>query len=493
MSGIALQLAAPQDGEAAQAQYGWRVLTVTALGVMLCFINASTLNVALPVIARDLGASPSQASWILLSYMLVTTVCILVFGRLSDLFGQRRMYLLGLALLTVASVGGGLSTSTGMLLGFRCLQAVGAAAVIANTTALLTGAFPARHLAMGLGISATISAAAQGLGPLLGGVVVSLAGWRMIFLVNLPLGVLALVWAHRTLRVSAHRLHERFDLVGTGLSTLGLGSLVYALSMGGPHGWMSPDVVASGLAAALALTAFVASQTLRTHPLVDLGLFADRGRATAYACVLLICMTQTSSLLLMALFMQGVQGVDALGAGLAVAPVPVGMMLASPVAGRLTGRFAALSVSTAGLLLTALGLAGLALLLEAAISRIAMGACLLLIGMGNGLFLTSNNSGIMESVRPHRRSVANAVRATLQNTGLVAGAALATSIAISPLPPLSQRAAYAGQLSGSSAADIAGFVGGCRSALWLLCMLSILGMAISLATHRAMRLRSAGR
>ena len=188
------------DDDPGSAAYGWRVLSVTTLGVMLCFINASTLNVALPALVRDLGATAVQAGWILLSYMLLTTVLILVFGRLADLLGRRRLYLAGLATLVLASVGCGLAGNAEVLLMFRCLQAIGAAAVITNTTALLADAFPSHKLGLGLGINATISAAAQSLGPILGGVVVSTLGWRAIFLLNLPLGLIALYWAWRTLR-----------------------------------------------------------------------------------------------------------------------------------------------------------------------------------------------------------------------------------------------------------------------------------------------------
>ncbi|WP_235578323.1 DHA2 family efflux MFS transporter permease subunit [Pseudorhodoferax sp. Leaf267] len=477
----------PDEDDDARARYGWRVLSVTALGVMLCFINASTLNVALPQVARDLGASPAQASWFLLSYMLVLTVLILVFGRLSDLFGQRRLYLAGLAVLTLASVGCGLATTPQMLVVFRCLQAVGAAAVITNTTALLTEAFPTRLLGIGLGLNATISAAAQGLGPVLGGVIVSTAGWRSIFLLNLPLGLLALHWARRTLRPGVPAPVERFDGLGALLSMLGLGSMVYALSMGGPQGWRSRDVIAGALVSVLALLAFWWSQHRRRHPLVDPDLFADRERGTAYVCVLLICMAQTSSLLLMSLFLQGVQGLDAFQAGLGVAPVPLGMMVAAPVAGRLLGRHSALRLSAAGLVLTAAGLALLAVLLSGGIARWQLGGGLLLIGLGSGLFLTSNNSGIMASVQPQRRGIANAVRSTLQHTGLVVGAAMAMSIAIAPLSPLSQQAAYAGHLSRSSPADIAAFIGGCRTALWVLWLLCMAGIALSLHTRQLVR------
>jgi EmrB/QacA subfamily drug resistance transporter len=475
----------PTDQE--QACYAWRVLSVTALGVILCFVNASTLTVALPVVAQDLGASPMQASWVLLSYMLVMTVLIPVFGRLADLFGRRTLYMAGLATLTLASLGCSLATRPETLLVFRCLQAVGAAAVITNTSALIADAFPLRMLGMGMGLNSTISAAAQSFGPMLGGAVVSTLGWRAIFWLNLPIGMYALYRAHRILRRTPRERHERFDLVGAVLSMIGLGGLVYGLSMTGPLGWSSPQVLWGAAAAVVGLSAFVASQLVRRDPLIDMTLFADRERATAYASVLLICMAQTSSVLLVALFIQGVQGQNAFQAGLGVAPVPLGMMIASPIVGRLTGRFTSLAMSTFGLLLVMAGLALLAWLLQPQIPSIQLGMALLLIGLGTGCFLTSNNSGIMASVAPRRRGVANAVRSTLQNTGLVVGAAMSTSIAISQLSPASQRAVYEGTLSQAASADIFLFVAGCRLAFVLLAGVCLSGIALSLLTRHALR------
>jgi len=473
----------------AEDRYGWRVLSVTALGVMLCFVNASTLTVVLPVVTHDLGASSLQASWVLLSYMLVTTVLIPVFGRLADMIGRRQLYLGGLAVLTFASLACGLAPNVETMLVFRCLQAIGAAAVITNTTALLTDAFTPRQLGMGLGLNATLAAAAQSFGPMLGGAVVQLLGWRAVFLLNLPIGVYALVRARAILRPDHERPKstERFDLLGAGLAMLWLGSLVYALSMSAPMGWSSAPVLLAVVVAALGFCAFVLVQRLRSDPLIDLALFADRERATAYVSVLLICMGQTSSLLLVALFLQGVQNLDAFQAGLGVAFVPVGMMITAPLTGRLLNRFSALSLSTAGLSLVMLGLLALALLLSPQVGRPTVGLALSLVGVGTGLFLTANNSGIMLSVPARRRGIANAVRSTLQNTGLVVGAALATSIAIAQLPPDGQRAVYEGRLSQASPLDIHHFVSGCRIAFAVLAAICLLGIVLSLMTQRAMR------
>lgn len=471
----------------ASERYGWRVLSVTTLGVMLCFINASTLNVALPRVADDLNASAAQASWILLSYMLLTTVLILVFGRLADLFGRKRLYMAGLGTLVLGSAGCGWAQSAEMLLVFRCVQAVGAAAVITNTTALLADAFPVRRLALGLGINATISAAAQSMGPVIGGLIVNSLGWRAIFLLNLPLGLVALAWAWRTLRHVSFSSSERFDSVGAALSMIGMAGLVYAISMGGPNGWSDPHVLAAAAVGVLGMVAFVISQRRNEDPLVDLSLLAESTRSVAYVCVMLISMAHVSTILLVSLFLQAVHGFDAMSAGLAVAPTPIGMMLASPVAGRLIGRHSNFSLCLWGLGFTATGLLMLFLVIGWTEPYAWIAPALLCVGIGNGLFLTPNNSGIIQSVRPARRGIANGMRSALQNTGYVVGTALALSIATAPLSRASQKAAYAGRLSMVSQSEVHAFTSGCRMAIAVLFCLCATAIALLLWTRQRTR------
>ena len=158
---------------------GWAVLVAASLGALLCFLNLSALNVALPAVARSLHASPTQASWILLSYMLVSTVCILSFGRLADLWGRRHLFLAGLGLFVVACAACAVAPSAEMMLASRACQALGAAGVMANTSALVSDAFGRRKMGLALGVLAMVAALAQVAGPLAGGFVVSWWGWRL--------------------------------------------------------------------------------------------------------------------------------------------------------------------------------------------------------------------------------------------------------------------------------------------------------------------------
>jgi EmrB/QacA subfamily drug resistance transporter len=292
-------------------RYAWRVLSVTSLGVLLAAANTSTLDVALPVVARHFDATASAASWTLLTYMLVNTVLILSFGRLADIVGRRRLYLAGLATLTVASLACGFAPSIVWLDALRGVQAIGAAAIITNTTAQLTDAFPARLLGTALGLNVAVASAAQVIGPVIGGAMASAWGWRAVFWFNVPTGLVGLVWARMSLRRALqHASEERFDVLSAVLSLGMLGGLVVALSEGGALGWTSAPVIAGAALFVATTPVFLLMQARRRHPLVDLQLFADRQRSAAYVANFLLALARFAVVLLAALYLQAARGLD---------------------------------------------------------------------------------------------------------------------------------------------------------------------------------------
>jgi EmrB/QacA subfamily drug resistance transporter len=469
-------------GDTAQARYAWRVLSVTTLGVLLSGTNTSTLDVALPVVARHFSANATQASWIVLSYMVVNTILILVFGRVADMVGRRRLYMVGLAILTGASVLCGFAPSAFALAVFRALQAVGAAALITNTTALLTDAFPRRLLSTGLSFNVTAAAAAQVAGPLVGGALATAFGWRAVFWFNVPFGVAGLLWAMRTLRGDPpHRTRESFDLVGATLTFTMVGGLVLALSEGGALGWSDPLVVVGGVLFALSLPIFILTQRRRRYPMLDLSMFSDRERSMAFASTMLMALARFAVVLLIALYLQAASGADPFQAGVRVIPVAGGMVLASPLAGRLATRYPARWVSSAGMAIAAAGLAVLAATISPSLNYPVIGGCLLAVGIGSGIFMTPNTSSIMGGVEPGRRGIANGVRSMLQNTGYAVSTAMSLAIVTSPLTPAQKQAAYAGTLSRLSRHALDAFTGGYRTALAVLAGVCVLGMVLSLA------------
>ena len=466
----------------ADRRYAWRVLSVTGIGVLLSGANTSTLDVALPTVARHFNATATEASWMLLSYMLVNTGLIVAFGRLADIVGRRRLYLVGLAVFTVAGLACGFATNAVELDVMRGVQAVGAASIVTNTTALLTDAFPPEILTLGLGLNVTIVSAAQVIGPLLGGLLATTLGWRAVFWFNVPTGAFGLVWAMISLRRSPRSDEQRepFDFVGAALSFVVLGTLVLVLSEGGALGWTSTPVIAGTVAFAVTAPVFLIVQARRRYPLVDLRMFADRERSMAYLAAFLLSLARFAVVLLISLYLQAADGVDPFQAGLRVVPVAIGMMLASPIAGGLAHRYSARLLSTGGLALTGIGLVGLAALLRPHLSYVTMALALLVIGAGSGLFLTPNTSSIMASIPARRRGIANGIRSMMQNSGYVVSVALSLAIITSPLATSAKKAAYAGTLSSLPTRALDAFTTGCRVALLVLGVMTVAGMVASL-------------
>ena len=471
-----------QTGASGGHRYAWRVFGVTSIGAALSGINTSTMDVALPVVSRHFGSSATEASWTVLSYLLVNTALILVFGRVADLVGRRRLYLLGLATLSLAGLACGLAPDAGWLIACRAAQAVGAAALLCNITALLTDAFAGPLLSTALGLNVSIAAGAQVLGPVLGGGLVALFGWRAVFWFNVPIGALGLLRARSTLRPDpAVSARERFDVLGAALSTLALGGLVLALSEGGALGWTSrPVLVGTALVTVLA-PLFVVTERRRPAPMLDLRLFADRDRSLAYVALLLMAVARFAVVLLVALYLQAAAGLSAFRAGLQVVPLALGMALVSPLAGRLARRYSARLLSSGGMLLSAAGLLGLAALVAPGMDRWLLALCLLAVGAGTGMFMTPNTSAIMASVGAGQRGVANGLRQGMQNAGYVVSTALALAIVTMPLPAADKRAAYAGRLAALSPHLLGAFTGGCRVALLVLAGACLVGTACSLS------------
>lgn len=464
---------------------GWAVLVAASLGALLCFLNLSALNVALPAVARSLHASPTQASWILLSYMLVSTVCILSFGRLADLWGRRRLFLAGLGLFVIACAACALAPTAELMLASRIGQAIGAAGVMANASALVGDAFGRRKMGLALGVLAMVAALAQVVGPLAGGFVVSWWGWRALFMLNVPVGLGVLAWSWKVLPQSAATPPERFDLAGAALSLVGIGCVTYALSMAGARGWTSTPVWTFMLAGLCAIGLFAGVQLRAASPLVDPSLFRDPGRRTAYAGILLLSMTQAAPLLLVALYLQACAGLQPSEAGLRIAPVAFGMLMAAPMAGVLLRRFRPESICVGGMLLAACALALLAVLLRPAIGAAQLSMCLWVLGLGIGSFVTPNNASILQSVVPQRRGIANGVRSTLQNTGIMVGTALTLSVAMAGLPSGAQRMILGnGGSPALSSVDVAAFGRGASSALAVLAVLCLAGAALIANTRR---------
>ncbi|GLW12600.1 hypothetical protein Misp01_77280 [Microtetraspora sp. NBRC 13810] len=227
-------------------RYAWRVCSVTSLGLILIGISGNTLNVALPTVVRHFHANASAAGWILLSFLLVNTATLVFFGRVADLLGRREIYLTGFGLFIVASLLAGLSPGVGFLIAMRAVQAVGAAMILANGTVIITDAFPPDRLSQGMGVYIGTLSVAQLAGPTLGGLVAEAAGWQWIFWMNVPAGLIALVWGMMTLRKVPRGPREPVDALGNMLIFAVLLAAVTALHEAGSGSLTGPVVIIGG-------------------------------------------------------------------------------------------------------------------------------------------------------------------------------------------------------------------------------------------------------
>jgi EmrB/QacA subfamily drug resistance transporter len=470
----------------ARVAYKWWALSCTSVGMLLATINSGTLIIALPELERALGTSLLALVWVILVYMIVSTVLVLTAGRLSDLFGRKRAYVLGFALFTAASLGAGFASSGGELIAWRVLQGVAGAFLFANAAAIVTDAFPRRELGLAMGTNTMVGAAGLVIGPVLGGALVAIS-WPWVFWFNVPLGVLGTAWAAAVLRELASLDGERrLDPLGSASYLVGLAGLVFALSRGGLEGFGDPLVLASLAAAALLLPLFVLVERRVEAPMLDLSIFSDRLFAAASAAAFINGLSRFALLFLFVFYFQGPQGLDPLEAGIRLAPLALGMLVTGPVAGRVADRHGSRALAALGMLVTALGLACMTTL-GAASPYWQAALWLALVGIGSGVFNSPNTAAIMGVVPANRRGVAAGTRTMLQNSGAVVSVSLVLAIVTAGIPKAALLRIFSGLSSGLPARQVDAFVANMHEALWVLAAFSLAGAVVSLLrpSHRA--------
>src|SRR3954471_24468156 len=332
-----------------QDAYRWVVLAVTSLGALLASLTSVPLIIALPDILRDLHTNLFALLWIVIGYTLVATVLVLNAGQIADQVGRARSYIAGFAVFTVASVGCALAPNDLLLVLGRVLQGVGGALLMANSAALVTDAFPRRELGRALGINAMVVGVGLILGPILGGVLTGF-GWRMVFWFNLPIGIIGTIAAARILveqRTPSGR--RSMDVKGSVLYLVGLFGLMSALAFGGIYGWTTPWVIGGLIAFVVGIPAFIWVESHTAEPLLDLALFRIRLFAAGNFTGLLNGVARNGVLFLLVFYLQGAKGEDPVAAGLLLAPLAIGLLVLSPIAGILADRYGSRILATAGM------------------------------------------------------------------------------------------------------------------------------------------------
>jgi EmrB/QacA subfamily drug resistance transporter len=475
--------------EADHHNYKWWALSCTSLGMLLATVNSGTLIIALPDLERSLGTSLLQLVWVILAYMIASTVLVLTAGRLSDLFGRKKAYVGGFVVFALASLGAGFSASGTELILWRIVQGVGGAFLFANSGALVTDAFPREQLGVAMGTNTMVAAVGLVLGPVLGGALVELS-WHWVFWFNVPFALAGALWGALVLRELAKRDAVRgLDLLGTATFIAGLTGLVLGISRGGLSGWNDPVVIVGLIAAVVLLPLFVVIEHRSRAPMLDLTIFDDRLFAAATAAAFINGLSRFALMFVFVFYFQGAQGDDPILAGLKLAPMAFGMLVSSPLAGLAADRRGSRALAAWGMAVTAVGLA-LMMTLQADSSYWLSSVLLLTVGIGSGLFNSPNTAAMMGTVAPHRRGIAAGARTMLQNTGAVVSIAFVMAIVTAAVPKDVLFKIFSGLANGLTPAQLDPFIHNMHTALAVLALTSLVGAGVSLLRPRHTSVRT---
>ncbi|HYI99908.1 MAG TPA: DHA2 family efflux MFS transporter permease subunit [Thermoleophilaceae bacterium] len=400
---------------------GWTLAVVCAATALL-LLDVTVVNVALPAIEDDLGASFSELQWVIDAYALALAVTLLTAGSLADRIGRRRMFVGGVLLFTAASAACAAAWSPVALDFARALQGLGAAAMFATSLALLAEDYRGADRGRAFGIWGAVSGAALAIGPLVGGALVDGLGWRWIFWLNLPVGIALAVVALRRLRESRDPAAGQLDLPGAASFSAGLFLLVLALVRGNPDGWDSPLVLAGLIGGPLALAAFVAIELRADHPMLDVRLFRRRAFAGTAAVAFVQSVALYPMFLFLAIYFQDVLGYTPFETGLRLLPVTVTLFVFAPISGRLTAHVSLRTLLTAGLVLIG---AGLLLMhgLNEGDDWTALLAGLLVGGAGIGVISPALAAAMVGVLPVERSGLSSGINNTFRQVGIAAGIA----------------------------------------------------------------------
>jgi EmrB/QacA subfamily drug resistance transporter len=460
--------------------YKWWALSCTSLGMLMATINSGTLIIALPDLERSLHTSLLELVWVILVYMIASTVLVLTAGRLSDQFGRKKAYIGGFLIFAAASLGAGFAANGTQLILWRILQGIGASFLFANAAAIVTDAFPREQLGLAMGTNTMVAAIGLVIGPVLGGALVAIA-WPWVFWFNVPLGLAGSVWAALILRELSGRSEDRsFDVAGTLTFTVGLTGLVLGISKGGLSGWGSPTVIAGLVAAAVLIPAFVVIERHHRAPMLDLSIFNNRLFSAAAAAAFINGLTRFALMFVFVFYYQGVQGNSPILAGVKLAPLALGMLIASPLSGIWADRRGSRTMAVLGMLVSAVGLALMASL-DRDTTYVASGLYLFVVGIGSGMFNSPNTAAMMGTVPQHRRGIAAGARVLLQNTGAVISIAFVLAVVTSSVPKSVLFAVFSGLANHITNTELTPFISNMHTALWVLAAVSLLGAFVAAA------------
>lgn len=405
----------------------WLILTAVMLGTFMTPLDGSIVNTVLPSITTFFNTEISVVQWVPTVYLLSICCLILLYGRLGDMIGYKRVFLYGLAAFTITSILCGSSQSIWMLIAFRGLQGLAASMIMAVGYAIVTAAFPPTERGKVMGIYAVGIAVALGLGPTLGGVIAEHLSWRYVFFINIPIGIAALIWGSRIIPQGITKPGQRLDLAGALTAFVFLLTLLLYANRGEDWGWTSPvSLILLAVAVVFGVCFFWIERTSE-QPMLNLTLFANRIFSFASLSALLSFMSLYALIFLTPFYLMFILHYSIVKIGLVMAASPVVTLVIAPLSGATSDRIGTRFFAVCGMCIAALGLFLFSTLQENArafdvVWRLAI------TGLGMGMFQSPNNSAVMGTVPPWQLGIASGILAAMRNVGMVLGIAVAGAI-----------------------------------------------------------------
>jgi EmrB/QacA subfamily drug resistance transporter len=411
----------------------WWTLAAVAFGLFMIMLDNTVVFVALSAIQEDLHISTSGLEWVVNGYALTFAVLMLTGGKLADLLGRRRIFIIGLAIFTASSLACGLATGASFLIGARIVQGVGSALMNPATLSIITATFPPRQRGTAIGIWVGVSAMALAIGPLVGGLITEHISWSWIFFINVPVGILAIVVARLVIDESRDTSHEqRLDLPGLVVSGVALFALTYALIEANQHGWTSTLILSLFGVAAVGLVGFVLLEQHQRLPMLDLSLFRNPTFAGANVVMFLVALAMFGVFFFVSLYMQNVLGYSPTQAGAAFLPMTILIVLLAPIAGRLSDRIGPRWLMGAGLTLVSGSL-----VIDSTFTVNStfwnLLPAMLVGGAGMAFAMTPTAAAAMGSVAVDKAGVGSAVLNSMRQVGGSLGIALMGAIVVASI------------------------------------------------------------
>ncbi|MDP4095003.1 MAG: MFS transporter [Bacillota bacterium] len=403
------------------------IVLVVAIGTFMSSLDTSAVNLVMPMIKNDFKISISTVEWIVTAYLLIISSLLLTFGRMSDLYGHKRIYLTGFIIFTAGSFLCGLSANIAMLIAFRIIQAIGAGMLFSTGPAIITNAVSPSNRGKALSVSAIAVALGICIGPVIGGVIATVLGWQSIFFINVPIGLLGIILVIIKIPHDGKANPVPFDITGSLMVFSALLLIMLPLNISGDHKISSALFISLIAAGLLLVVIFVLYEKKCRYPMLNVNLFKNRLFTAGNAAALLTYMAEFIMVFLAPFYLENLRQFSAIKAGMLYLPMPLATMLIAPLSGMISDRFDSRFISSAGTFIMAGGLLIMSFFTkDTSLAYIIIS--MIIVGLGFGMFQTPNNSAIMGSVPHQNRGIASGALATMRNVGMVIGIAISGAV-----------------------------------------------------------------